>query len=254
MHDPRARLCRFRVRTFRRRWDQRLDKLMSEADDLVRAHVATDHAVGQPGLEWLIDDTALVREIGFAPVHEIAELHMLGHAATGRMQHLNGFAASRGFGCELDLPHAFAAVASVLFEHSRDRRSQALRKLFAERCGAAIQVGVRAPAEMPGAVKNFLHAHLEDHIRMGTDPYAFRRHVPQQRVEHNPVLSRKKRIDPDQDTVTAEKLFTHLIGHVIGIERGLRLDAERGHRFENAMQSIVLWRRRMPFRDVPGPE
>jgi hypothetical protein len=45
---------------------------MSEADDLVRAHIATDHA-RQPGLEWLIDDATFVREIRFAPVHEIAE-------------------------------------------------------------------------------------------------------------------------------------------------------------------------------------
>jgi hypothetical protein len=115
-------------------------------------------------------------------------------------------------------------------------------------------MGVRAPAKVLGAVKDFLHAHLENHVRMGTYPYAFRRHVPQQRIEDNPVLSRKERINPDKDTVAAEKLLAHLIRHIIGINRGLRFNAERGHRLENAMKSIVLWRTRLPFRDVPGPE
>jgi hypothetical protein len=44
-----------------------------------------------------------------------------------------------------------------------------------ERCSVAIQLGVHAPAQMPSAVKDFLHVHLEDHVKMGTDPYAFRR-------------------------------------------------------------------------------
>src|SRR5207245_7365522 len=119
MHDARAWLRRFRVWTFGGRRYQRLDELMSEADDLVRAHIATDHAIRQPGPEWLIDDATFVREIRFAPVHEIAERHILGHAAAGRMQHPNGCRALRRFGRELDFPHPRAAVASVLFQDPR---------------------------------------------------------------------------------------------------------------------------------------
>src|SRR6202030_492943 len=81
---------------------------------------------------------------------------------------------------------------------------------------------------------------------MCTYPYAFRRHIPQQCIEYDPVLSRKKRIDPDEDTVAAEKLLAHLIGHIIGIDRGLRL--------ENAMKPFALWRFRIPFWGSPWPQ
>jgi hypothetical protein len=43
-----------------------------------------------------------------------------------------------------------------------------------ERCSVCDTVGVRASAQMPGAVKDFVHVDLE--VRMGTDPYAFRRY------------------------------------------------------------------------------
>ena len=115
-------------------------------------------------------------------------------------------------------------------------------------------MGVRAPAEMSRVVKDFLHAHLEDHIGMGTYPYTFRRHVPQQRIEDYPVLSRKKRINPDKDAIAAEKLLAHLIRHIIGIDRRLRFNAERGHFLENATKSILMWRCRVPLRDVPRPQ
>ena len=36
--------------------------------------------------------------------------------------------------------------------------------------GGAIEMGVRAPAEMLRAVQDFLHAHLEDDVGMGADP------------------------------------------------------------------------------------
>ncbi len=51
-----------------------------------------------------------------------------------------------------------------------------------------------------------------------------------------------------------EKLLAHLIGHIIGIDRGLRFNAERGHRLENAMKPIVLWRFRIPFWGIPWPQ
>jgi hypothetical protein len=79
-------------------------------------------------------------------------------------------------------------------------------------------------------------------------------HVPQHSVEDRPGLSCKKRINPNKDTVAAKQLLAHLIRDIIGIDRGLRLNAERGHRLENAMKSTILWRKRLPIGDVPGPE
>jgi hypothetical protein len=70
------------------------------------------------------------------------------------VQHSNDGVVLPGFGCELDFPHALAAVAAVLLEDPRPRRSQALRKLFAERSDVAIQMGVGAPAQMFGAMES----------------------------------------------------------------------------------------------------
>src|SRR5271167_1739565 len=111
---------------------------MSEADDLVRAHVATDHAVGQPGLERLIDDAAIVREIRFAPAHEFIERHIPRDAASERVQHPNDCAVLPGPGSELDLPPPPATMAAVLLEDPRPRRPQAPRERFAKRADIAI--------------------------------------------------------------------------------------------------------------------
>ena len=102
--------------------------------------------------------------------HEIAERHILWHAAAGRVQHPNGCGVSRGFGREFDPPHALATVASVLFDDPRTRQLQPPRKFLMKCFGGAIQMGVRAPAKVSGAVKHLFRAHLEDHIRMRTDP------------------------------------------------------------------------------------
>ena len=59
VHDAWTRLCGRRVRAFGRRRDQRLDELVAKADNLVGAHVAADHAVGQARLKRLIDDAAV---------------------------------------------------------------------------------------------------------------------------------------------------------------------------------------------------
>jgi hypothetical protein len=254
VHDARARLCGFRVRTFGRRRDQSPDRLLPEADHLVRAHVAADHAVRQPDLKRLIHDATIVRQIRFAPAHEIAERHLLRDAASGRVQHPHDCAVPPRFGYELDFPHALATVAAVLLEDSRRHRSQALRKLFAERSGVAIQMGVGAPAKAPGAIKDFLHTHLEDDVGMGTDPHAVRRYVPQHCIERGAVAPLGEGVDPDQHAIATEKLLAHLIRHIVGITRGLRLNAERGHRLENAMKPVVPWRCRMPLRGVPGPQ
>jgi hypothetical protein len=54
---------------------------MSEADDLVRTHVAADHAVRQARLERLIDDASAPVEIGLEAGHEIPKRQVLGDAS-----------------------------------------------------------------------------------------------------------------------------------------------------------------------------
>ena len=46
---------------------------MSEADDFVGSHVATDHAVRQPLLKRLIDDAATIGEVAAAARQEFCE-------------------------------------------------------------------------------------------------------------------------------------------------------------------------------------
>jgi len=62
VHDTRTGLRGRGVRAFGRRRDQRLDELVSEADDLVGTHIAADQPVGQARLKWLIDDASVDRK------------------------------------------------------------------------------------------------------------------------------------------------------------------------------------------------
>ena len=71
---------------------------------------------------------------------------------------------------EFRLPYALTAIATVLLEDTRARRPKPWRKLFAESVGGAIEMGVGAPAKALRAMKNFFHAHLEDHVGMRADP------------------------------------------------------------------------------------
>jgi hypothetical protein len=58
MHDARTRPRGWRIGAFGWRRYQRLDQLVSEADDLVGAHVAADHPLGKARLKRLIDDAS----------------------------------------------------------------------------------------------------------------------------------------------------------------------------------------------------
>jgi len=65
---------------------QRLDELVSEADDLIGPHVAADHAVGQARLKRLINDASARGEIWFAARHELLKRQILRDAPPLRMQ------------------------------------------------------------------------------------------------------------------------------------------------------------------------
>src|ERR1700720_2567819 len=77
MHDTWTRLRCQGGRAFGR--DQRLDELVTEANNLVDTHVATDHAVRQARLKRLIHDTS-VGEIVLAACHELPKGHFFEHA------------------------------------------------------------------------------------------------------------------------------------------------------------------------------
>jgi hypothetical protein len=77
---------------------------VSEANNLVCAHVAADHAFGQPRLEWLIHDTAAGDEVRLAARHEILECQPFGQAPTAGMQHLDKSLLAVRPENELDLP------------------------------------------------------------------------------------------------------------------------------------------------------
>ena len=96
MHNARARLCGFRVRAFGWRRNQRLDELVPKTNDLFAAHIAADHALGQPQLERLIDDAAVGSEIDLAKSHEVVERHIFGHAAPACVQNANNCSVAAG--------------------------------------------------------------------------------------------------------------------------------------------------------------
>ena len=81
-----------------------------------------------------------------------------------------------------------------------------------ERAHRTVDVGVGPPAEVPGAVEDFLHAHLEDHVGMRADPRAAGRDIAQQRIEHGARLAGVERIDPDEHAVDPEELVADLVG------------------------------------------
>src|ERR1700722_4219396 len=118
MHDARARLCRFRVRTFRRRLDQRLDQLMPETHDFVLTHIAPDHPIRQPRLKRLIDDAPFGAKICLAVCHELRERDDLRHAAPPRFPSADrSNTISRGR-LALNLPNALASITAILLENA----------------------------------------------------------------------------------------------------------------------------------------
>ena len=63
--------------------------LVAEARNLVAAHVAADHSIGQALLKRLIDDASAPTEIGLASGHEAVEGQRFRDAAAARLQHGN---------------------------------------------------------------------------------------------------------------------------------------------------------------------
>src|SRR5262245_48405892 len=162
-------------------------------------------------------------------MEEIAEPQLLRHAASTRVQYAHHWVIEH-----LDLPHALSAVAAVLLQNTRTCRKQPPRKLVVQAGGIAIEMRVGTPAEVPGAVQYLLHGHFQDHVGMHTDPRAARRDVSQQCVKHTPASSTDDGVDSHQHAVEAEKLSTHFIDGLVGIHRGLSVNALPGEGFEHS--------------------
>src|SRR3984893_17463453 len=114
MHDARTRLRGRGVRAFGRRRDQRLDELVSEANNLVDTHVAADHAVRQARLKRLDHDASVGCKIRLAPCHELLKWHFFDHAPPTRMQDAHDALLAGRLGNQFDLPNALAVIAAVL--------------------------------------------------------------------------------------------------------------------------------------------
>ena len=226
---------------------------MAEADHLVGAHVAANHAVRQPRLKGLIDDAAAGGEIGFAAREKLIEPQSFWHAAAARMQDRNKTRCALRAPSRFHLPHALTAVAAVLLEDTR-AQPETFRQPGPQIVCGPIEMRVRAPAEMPGAVQDFFDPHSENDVGVRADPRASRRHIPQHRVEHLPGAAFVDRIDPNQHAVAGQKLGAHLVRIIVGVNRRLSVDPERGQFLENAAIPVVVRCRGAPGLPIAAPE
>ncbi len=256
MHDARARQRRFRAGARRRRRDQGLDQLVAEPDDPVLGHVAADHAFGQAGLERLVDHASLAGEVGLATPHDLAQAQMLYLAASARVQHLDPRVGVRRTIVvdELHLPDPQPAVTPVLFQHARPRGGQPGGEPSPELFDRGIEVGVDAPAKVPGPVQDLLHPHLEDQVRVGADPDAPRRHLPQQSVQPRSVTLVRDRIDPHQHAVLAQELVADLLDHLFREDRRFGDHAKIGQSLEDRAEAVVVDGRGRAGLAVAAPE
>src|SRR5262245_48352234 len=88
-------------------------------------------------------------------------------------------------------------------------------------------------------MKDFLGSHLEDDVRVGAHPDALRGDVAQQGVKTGAASTVLNRVDPDEHAVQREQLFADLLGEALVVDRGPRLDADSGERFEDADEAAV---------------
>ena len=103
-------------------------------------------------------------------------------------------------------------------------------------------------------MKDLLRAHLEDHVRMSADPDSSGGDVPQHRVEHRAVLPVGSRIDPDEHAVELQELLAHLERQIVGVDRRLGANAERGQRLEDVAEFVVVGRRVASRLTIAAPQ
>src|SRR5437763_12031609 len=89
---------------------------------------------------------------------------------------------------------------------------------------------IGAPAQMARAVQDVLDAHLQNDIRMRTDPRTSQSDLAQQRVERGARLALVDGIDPNEDAVHREQLVADRVGKAFVVDRWASLNAGSGQR------------------------
>ena len=143
----------------------------------------------------------------------------------------------------LDLPHPLSAIAAVLFEHARTRRREASWKCLRKRGNGAIKPRIGAPAEMLGPHQHLFHTHLEDHVRVRTDPRSPRGEFAKQRIERGARFALVDGVHPHQDAIDLRELFAHIVGEGFVVDGRLGVDMLLLQRLKDSMKAIVVRRR-----------
>ncbi len=89
-------------------------------------------------------------------------------------------------------------------------------------------------------MEHFLGPHLEDHVRMGADPYAARCKLSQQGIKPGAVSAFMDRIDPHEDAVKLCELFAHGVGNVVLVDDGLGSNLGLRQRGEDGLEATGL--------------
>jgi hypothetical protein len=89
---------------------------------------------------------------------------------------------------------------------------------------------------------------------MGADPNTLRRDRAQQRIERRAGLALMDGIDPDQHAIRRQELRAHFIRERLVVNRGRRVDAERGELFEDAIEAVVPRRYATAYLGIAAPK
>src|SRR2546423_15121591 len=113
---------------------------------------------------------------------------------------------------------------------------------------------IGAPAQMARAIQDVLDAHLQNDIRMRTDPRTSQSDLAQQRVERGARLALVDGIDPNEDAVHREQLVPNRVGKAFVVDRWAGLNAGSGQRLADTDEAAVLRRGLPPHSGVAAPE
>src|SRR5918994_2289714 len=141
---------------------------------------------------------------------------------------------------QLNSPYAVSAIAAMLLEHPRLAVCQLRRQLLNHLIQTGVEVCIAAPDKIARAIKNFLRAHLEDDVGMGTDENTSGGNITKQRIEHGPVPSTFNGIDPYQNAVYLHELFSNFLAKIIVIDRRLDVNPPGSEGPEQICEPAIL--------------
>jgi len=195
-----------------------IDGLVPEAGHAILDEVGAHHAVDESRLPGLVDHVATLTrlEVRRQALQQRGQVHALLLAAAPCFPDAQLRIAS-GL---LDPPHADAAVASVLLEHSR-AISQALGQIPRQLFERADAHGIASERKIADVDQDVLRPDPEDRLRMRAHEDALLRDLPQHGIEPAPPPLAHDRVGPDEDAVDAAQLRGHLVGELVVVDGGL---------------------------------